>query len=114
MQEAATHFSRSQSTMSELLERLEKRGLLQRIADERDRRRHLVWLTETGMSLLAAEQEVLSVPLLDAALGRLNPAQKSALFNGMKALVEAARSDDNFTIINTVNNDVSSTKGKKP
>src|SRR5262245_57557373 len=43
--EAARHMRRSQSTMSAILDRLERRGVIQRMADRRDRRRMLVWLT---------------------------------------------------------------------
>ncbi|MBN2525901.1 MAG: MarR family transcriptional regulator [Deltaproteobacteria bacterium] len=91
VQEAAVHFSRSQSAMSEILERLEKRNLLQRIPDERDKRRHLVWLTEKGRDVIHTEQQVLSKPLLMAAMERLDDTQKSELFNGLNALLDAAK-----------------------
>src|SRR6266545_526020 len=43
--EAARHMRRAQSVMSDIVTRLERRGLLERMRDERDRRRVLVWLT---------------------------------------------------------------------
>src|SRR5262245_49844303 len=46
--EAARHMRRAQSVMSDIVTRLERRGLLERMRDERDRRRVLVWLTPRG------------------------------------------------------------------
>ncbi|MBN2718555.1 MAG: MarR family transcriptional regulator [Deltaproteobacteria bacterium] len=97
VREASDHFSRSQSAMSELLQRLEKRGLLQRIADERDRRRHLVWLTPDGMSQLAAAQEILSIPRLEAALQKMRADEMASLFSGLQSLIDAAKAPSKST-----------------
>ena len=69
--EAAAHFERSQSTMSELITRLEQRGLLERMTDQRDRRRTLVWLTPQGRETLVASEQVLSKALLEHAFDQL-------------------------------------------
>ncbi len=47
--EAARHFARSQAATSELISRLEARGVLERSPDARDARRSLVWLSERGL-----------------------------------------------------------------
>ncbi|MCA8954386.1 MAG: winged helix-turn-helix transcriptional regulator [Planctomycetes bacterium] len=57
--EAARHFRRSQSATSEIVARLRRRGLLRTFADERDRRRSLVWLTERGLAQLDKSRRVL-------------------------------------------------------
>ncbi len=88
--EAAAHFARSQSAMSEIVERLEKRGLVTRIADERDRRRHLVWLSPTGRETVSTAGEVLSVSLLARAMNQMTAADRTDLLNGMRALLDAA------------------------
>ena len=46
--EAGRHMDRAQSVMSEIIDRLERKGLLRRLRDGRDRRRVLVWLTPEG------------------------------------------------------------------
>ncbi len=89
--EAARHFDRSQASVSERVERLIGRGLLARIPDERDRRRHFVWLTETGQELLRTEREVLSGDLVGRAVQRMTDADRDALITGMRALLAASR-----------------------
>lgn len=87
--EMAKHLSRAQSVVSEIVEHLERSGLLERVRDPRDRRRVLVWLTEAGQSLLEHEREVLSAELLERALSRVSSAQRRALIAGMRALLSA-------------------------
>ncbi len=88
--EAAKHFERSQAATSELVERLRRRGLVDRIPDQRDQRRHLVWLTEDGRETTAAMRRVLDADRLDTAFQRLEPAQRRQLVAGMQALLSAA------------------------
>ena len=88
--EAAAHFSRSQSAMSEIVERLETRELVQRIADERDRRRHLIWLSPKGMAILSQSEDVLSIPLLTAAMKAMSTNERTGLMSGIRALLDAA------------------------
>jgi len=89
--EAARHFDRSQAAISERIEGLVERGLLDRIQDERDRRRHFVWLTEAGEELLRSEFEVLSSESLTGALQRLPPEERESLIRSTRALRDGAR-----------------------
>ncbi len=88
--EAARHFSLAQSVVSEIVDRLAARGLVERMRDRRDRRRVLVWLTPSGIELLEREREVLSPELTRAAMAKMKPAQRRALIEGMAALIAAA------------------------
>ncbi len=90
--EAAAHFDRSQSATSELVDRLVARGLVERMRDERDRRRHLVWLTPEGLRALRVARQVLDPPRLAHALETLSPQARVGLVASLEALVEAARS----------------------
>ncbi len=85
--EAAAHFSRSQSAMSELLDRLEDRSLVERFEDARDRRRHLVWLTDEGMGVWRRSSAVLSVSRLERSFARLQEADREILLAGMHDLL---------------------------
>lgn len=91
--EMSQHLSRAQSVVSEIVDGLEAKGLLERMRDERDRRRVLVWLTDLGQSALARDREVLEGAWVAAALARLAEADRAALFQGLRALVRAAPSD---------------------
>ena len=91
--EAARHMRRSQSTMSAILDRLQRRGLIERLADRRDRRRMLVWLTPAGIAVLAEERRVLDAGLLARALGAMTTAERNHLVAGMRALVRAAHKE---------------------
>jgi DNA-binding MarR family transcriptional regulator len=87
--EAARHMDRAQSVMSEIVDGLERRGLLARLRDERDRRRTLVWLTDAGRQALEAERQVLSLDELERAFTGMDSARSKRLLEDLKALVEA-------------------------
>lgn len=85
--EASAHFERSQAATSEILTRLERRGMLERLADERDRRRMLVWLTSAGLEVLEREEQVLSTSLLEHAFQQMNESDRRRLLRGFEALL---------------------------
>src|SRR5678815_4669189 len=58
--EMGKHLERAQSVISEIVDHLERDGLLERMRDPRDQRRTLVWMTDAGLDFLAREREVLS------------------------------------------------------
>ena len=88
--ECARHLGRAQSVVSEIVDQLERHGLLARVRDEADRRRALVWLTDRARERLTAEQEVLGRELLERAMAAMTPDQRARLIDGTRALVEAA------------------------
>jgi DNA-binding MarR family transcriptional regulator len=57
--ELAGRVSLSQGTVTDILNRLEQRGLIQRVRDEVDRRRVWVGLTAAGLALLASSPPLL-------------------------------------------------------
>lgn len=89
--EAARHFGRALSAVSELVDRIEANGWIARSPDGRDRRRVLLWLTDAGEAVRQRSQSVLSLEALDAAMTRLTLAQREQLVAGLRALVDAAR-----------------------
>jgi DNA-binding MarR family transcriptional regulator len=88
--EMARHFGRAQSVVSEIVSGMEKKRLLERMRDARDKRRVLVWLTDEGRAALARRAEVLDPDRVARAMRRLDPTQRSTLVEGMRALVQAA------------------------
>jgi len=90
VREAAAHFERSQAATSERLARMERRGLLERVPDERDRRRHLVWLTKRGHATVAEIRRVLDPRRLDRAFARMPARARGELVRGMRALLAAS------------------------
>ncbi len=87
--EAALHLDRAQSVVSEIVQQLERKGLLEREPDPADRRRTLVWLTPAGFELLRQDREVLSSHLLERAMGAMAPADRGALLDALRALIAA-------------------------
>jgi DNA-binding MarR family transcriptional regulator len=75
--------------MSEIVDGLERKGLLARMRDQRDRRRTLVWLTEEGRAAMETERQVLCAQRLARAFGRLEGALAAQLLGGLRALVDA-------------------------
>ena len=88
--EAAQHMNRAQSVLSEIVSGLERKALVMRFADTRDRRRTLIWLTEAGQQRLAADRRVLDTELVARALNAMKPEERRELLSGMRALVRAA------------------------
>ncbi len=88
--EAGKHFGRSQSAISETLSRLVKRGLVERREDERDRRRHLMWLTREGRQLVSDESEPLDRALVSDVLARMTATQRTALVASLRNFAEVA------------------------
>jgi DNA-binding MarR family transcriptional regulator len=92
--EAARHLERAQSVVSEIVDQLEGKALLERERDPADRRRTLVWLTPAGQEALRRDGEVLGVDRLAVALARLPAEQRTALIAATAALVAAARPEE--------------------
>lgn len=88
--EAAVHLNRAQSVVSEIVDGLQRKDLLERERDPNDRRRTLVWLTPAGQRALRRDGEVLGVDALAAALARMSAADREALIIGAAALLAAA------------------------
>jgi DNA-binding MarR family transcriptional regulator len=85
--EMGAHFARAQSVVSEIVNGLEKKGLLERMRDERDRRRTLVWLTDEARELLERRRQVLDAGRVARAMERLTRSQREALLAALRALV---------------------------
>lgn len=92
--EAARHLDRAQSVVSEIVDGLERRGLLERERDPTDRRRTLVWLTDAGLECLQRDRDVLGLDTLTEAFGRLDPADRAGLLTTTAALVAACERKD--------------------
>nr|WP_300149980.1 MarR family winged helix-turn-helix transcriptional regulator [Propionicimonas sp.] len=88
--EAAKHLERAQSVVSDIVSQLESHGLLEREPDPDNRRRTLVWLTETGFERLRADADVLDRRLLAEAMNHLDETTQRGLIEGLNALVAAA------------------------
>jgi DNA-binding MarR family transcriptional regulator len=92
--EQAQHHGLSRATATELVDRLESKGLVARIRDARDRRRVLVSLTEVGRIRAAAHPEVLGCDGLLRAVEHMSPPDRGALITGLRALLAAAEATD--------------------
>ena len=86
--EAARHMARAQSVMSEMLARLEGRGLLQRLRDGRDARRVLVWLTDRGRATLIEQAQILDGKALSDAMARLSDGDRAQLLHSLECLLQ--------------------------
>jgi len=86
--EAARHMARSQAAMSELIKRLVDRGMLDRMPDERDRRRVLIWLTGAGRETLATAKAVLSHELLAGALAQMPGESRRRMIERLETLLD--------------------------
>jgi len=91
--ELATRVSLSQGTVTDILNRLEKRGLISRIRDTEDRRRVLVEATDAALSLL--EQ---SPPLLQESFaqrfGNLQDWEQSQLLASLQRIAAMMDAED--------------------
>lgn len=94
--EAADHFSRSQAATSEIVTRLEQRGLVERVPDHRDRRRTLVWLAPEGVQTVQRAANALSERTIAEALAQIDDEERARLLHGMQALLDTKPSDQGW------------------
>jgi DNA-binding MarR family transcriptional regulator len=90
--EQAEHLGLRRNSVSELLTRLEAKGLVARIRDERDERRVLVWLTDAGRDVVSRVGQVLAPDLLAVAMTTLSPAERDTVVHGFELLAAAETS----------------------
>jgi DNA-binding MarR family transcriptional regulator len=82
------------STATELVDRLEAKGYVGRMRDDRDARRVFVGLTAAGERRATRAPSVLEHDTLRAALARMKADDRAALVRGMRALVRAGEEID--------------------
>jgi len=87
--EQAEHLGLRRNSVSELLQRLEAKGLVARIRDERDERRVLVWLTDAGRDVVSRVGQVLAPDLIARVMANLSPEERAAVVRGVELLATA-------------------------
>jgi DNA-binding MarR family transcriptional regulator len=88
--EMSRHFGRAQSVVSEIVDGMEDKGLLERMRDARDRRRTLVWLTDEARAVLARRRQVLDPARVERAMRAVPSTERKILIDALRALVRAA------------------------
>jgi DNA-binding MarR family transcriptional regulator len=87
--ELAEHLQLSKAATTELIDRIEERGLVARIRDQRDRRRVFVWVTDEGRTAAAGPTpRVLEDDLLAKAVQNMTPEERQGLVDGLRALLK--------------------------
>lgn len=85
--ELKVHLKSSKSAATELVDRLEAKGYVERMRDERDARRVFVWLSAEGRRLARRYSEVLGDESLRAAVKAMTPRERESLVRGLRALL---------------------------
>jgi DNA-binding MarR family transcriptional regulator len=93
--EQAVHLGIARATATELIDRLEAKGLVARMRDERDHRRVFVWLTEEGRRRVAELPDRRGRDPVVAAVAALDMRTRRQIVNGLTKLLEAAGSNTN-------------------
>ena len=93
LSEIVTHLGLPKSSCSEIVKGLTQRGFMNRVRDPSDDRRLKLTLTARGKDKVA-DDRVLNVGRLAAALGRLRPADQKDLVRLMAELAESTTSPD--------------------
>lgn len=88
--ELARHMGVTASTMSLMVDRLERGGYVTRERSKDDGRRVDLRLTPAGVGI-KRQQNVLEPKLVEAMLGRLNHDRRREALRGLELLAEAAR-----------------------
>lgn len=92
--ELAEHLRLSKAATTELIGRIEDRGLVGRIRDERDRRRVFVMVTDEGEARAGRAGQVLADSALVEAIRRMTPDERSHLVEGLRALIRASQPNE--------------------
>lgn len=89
--ELARHLDRAPSTLSEMIDHLLAKGLLERDRDPADARKSLVWLSEAGRETLAEARQVLDPAVLTRATAALADGERVAFLNSFHRFVSALK-----------------------
>jgi DNA-binding MarR family transcriptional regulator len=92
--EQAEHLGLRRNSASEMLQRLEAKGLVARIRDERDERRVLVWLTDAGRDVVSRVGQVLAPDLVTQVMESLSAEERAAVVRGFELLASARPARD--------------------
>ncbi|MFN0092564.1 MAG: MarR family winged helix-turn-helix transcriptional regulator [Acidimicrobiales bacterium] len=84
----AEHLGLAKSTTTVVLQRLQAKGLVERVRSHEDERRVVVTRTDAGEALIG-EDEFLRMDALAAALDALDPAAREQLIDGLARLAAA-------------------------
>jgi DNA-binding MarR family transcriptional regulator len=88
--EQALHLGIGRATATELIDRLEAKGLVERMRDQRDQRRVFVWLTEGGRQrVVDLAGSLLDDPFV-TAVAALPAETRRQIIDGLGALLRAA------------------------
>jgi DNA-binding MarR family transcriptional regulator len=87
--EQAEHLGLRRNSASEMLQRLEAKGLVARVRDERDERRVLVWLTDAGRDVVSRVGQVLAPDLIAQVMATLSPEERAIVVRGFELLASA-------------------------
>lgn len=79
----------SVSAVTQIADRLERTGLVERVAEADDRRMKLLRLTESGAELMRGRREM-RIERVGEVLARLSPDVRAAALKAIRALVDAA------------------------
>ena len=91
--ELAARISLSQGTVTDILNRLEKRGLISRIRDTRDRRRVLVEATDAALSLLQQSPPLLQDRFVER-FGHLHNWEQTQLLASLQRIAAMMDAED--------------------
>jgi len=97
--EQAEHLGLRRNSVSELLQRLEAKGLVARIRDERDERRVLVWLTDAGRAVVSRVGQVLAPDLIAQVMATLSPEERAVVVRGVELLATADITDHTAAVL---------------
>ena len=89
--EQAEHLGLRRNSVSELLQRLEAKGLVARIRDERDERKVLVWLTDAGRDVVSRVGQVLAPDLIADSMASMSPEERAVVVRGFELLAAAQK-----------------------
>jgi DNA-binding MarR family transcriptional regulator len=94
--EQAMHLGMSRSNATEVIDRLEAKGLVERMRDDRDQRRVFVWLTADGRRRVATlADSVIDDPFV-GAVSALPAKTRRQIIDGLKALLKAAETSQDL------------------
>ena len=91
LSELAQHLDRAPSTVSEMVNQLEAKGMLRREPDPDDRRKTIIWLTRDGRTRLAEEMTVLDIGQLGRAGAGLDARSRADLVAALDDFIDRLR-----------------------